>query len=297
MRVVERRDADDVCRHAGRGGAVEAERALVADRRHDDNAVFDEVVGGLRRGVLRPLQRAADAHVHDVGAVGPRALHGLEHDVGGRRPFAAEDAVGPEPDVGRDAFEDAVRADDAAHVCAVAVAVVGVVVGHGHGVVRRVRGVGVERVTDEVEALLHAAAATEAAAEIRVVVVDARVDDGDLYAAARQPELALGDVGARHLDGRHEIRDRARRFLGLLERDPDHRVHRLHARKRAQLRDLACRRAHGDAVPEVAIAVSARVPDAGARGGRVKARFFARERGEGRAFHRRRTCELDEPRI
>ena len=86
-------------------------------------------------------------------------------------------------------------------------------VGHRHGLMIGVDVVGVERVADQIEALCHAAAGPEAAAEIRMVVVDAGVDDGDLDAAAGEPQLALRDVGAGLLQRGDQIGDVARLLL------------------------------------------------------------------------------------
>ena len=161
-------------------------------------------------GVLRPLKRRADAHVEHVRTVVERHLHRREQDVGRRRPIAAEDAVGVEPHPGGDAGNRAVGADDARHVRAVSAAVVRERIRGRHRVEARRHWVGIEGVADQVEALRHAAAAAEAAAEIGMVVVDAGIDHRHAHAAAREPELRLGDVGAGHAQGGDQVCDGAR---------------------------------------------------------------------------------------
>ena len=47
----------------------------------------------LRRRVLRPRERGADAHVHDVGSVVERQFHRVEQDVGGGRALTPEYSI------------------------------------------------------------------------------------------------------------------------------------------------------------------------------------------------------------
>ena len=159
--VVERRHTDHVRAKSGCARRVEPHRAVVADRRHDDHPVFGhEPVGGDGRRVGRPLERGADAHVQDVHAVGERPLHRGEHDRGRRRALAAEDAVRAEADAGRDARDNALRADDPRDVRPVTVAVVGIGIRHRDRGIRERCRVGVEVVAHEVPSREHAGRST-----------------------------------------------------------------------------------------------------------------------------------------
>ena len=97
LEVVERRDPNDLLAHSRGAGRPQlaAVRAAVADRRDDDHALVDEVVGGNGFRRLRPVvERCADAHVQHVRLVLQRHLHRGDHHVGVRRAVATEDAVG-----------------------------------------------------------------------------------------------------------------------------------------------------------------------------------------------------------
>jgi hypothetical protein len=58
---------------------------------------------------------------------------------------------------------------------------------------------------NQVEPFFDAAAATEASAEVRVVVVDPAVDHGNFDTASRQSQRALRDIDSRHRERRDQI--------------------------------------------------------------------------------------------
>ena len=197
MGVVEGSHADHLGAQARSAGRKQAIGAAVAYRSHHGHAFVDQSRGGLGSRVIRPLVGGADAHVQHLHAISQRALHCRDHDVGRGRAGAAEDSISAELDVGRDTLHYAVGADDACHVTAVASAIIRIGIGN--------RGVGAGvRVADEVIAGNHArgrerrAVVAAAAAEIRVIDVDAGVHHGDLHARAIQAQIVLGDVGASH---------------------------------------------------------------------------------------------------
>src|SRR5690606_17534291 len=152
--------------HSGRPGAV---RAGVADRRDDHHAGVHEGVGGRGGRVGRPVHEGgADAHVQHIHVVREGSLHGGEHDVGGGRSGAAEDAVGAQAHVRRHPGDLTGGADDAGHVGAVPLAVVRVTVRLDLRAVCRVAGVGVEGVAHEV-VTGHDPVRREAGAPVRAV--------------------------------------------------------------------------------------------------------------------------------
>src|SRR5690606_29233811 len=114
---------------------------VVADRGDHDHAGVAHGVGGTGGRVVRPRHEGqADGHVDHVHAVVVGRLHGPEEDVGLGRPLAAEDAVGAQDRARRDApdatgLRVTVGGGDPGDVGAVPLAVVGVRVGCGHGVV------------------------------------------------------------------------------------------------------------------------------------------------------------------
>ncbi len=265
MAVVVGGHADDLVAHPGHAARVDAVGTAVADRRHDDHALLHEVRRSLARRRLVPVvEGVADRHVQDVHVVVERPLHRGDHDLVGRGAFAAEDAVRAERDARSDARDLAVCADDARDVRAVPVAVV------RDRIRRRSRAIGrrgrirVVRVTHEVP-LRDDAGVRErrtrrpVPAEVRVVEVDARVHHGDLDPFTRQAELVLGDVRARHLDRRREIRNRRRRRLR--DRDGVDRIDRLDVRQGQHLLELPGADLDREAVPELLELVAGLVRD------------------------------------
>ena len=203
----------------------------------------------LRHGRLRPgVARLADAHVEHVSAVAVGALHRRQHHVGRRRSAAAEHAVGAERDV-----EGTPRslpfAPTMSATCVPWPRSRPVGVRMRHRLPARVALFLVVVVPDEVVALCDAAACTEAAAEVGIVVVDPGVDHRHVDAAARVAEPALRDVRADHRQREREVR--VERLGAHVERDRFHRVHRGDA---VEAPDLRRRRLWGgdrDAVEQV----------------------------------------------
>jgi hypothetical protein len=202
---------------------------------------------------------------------------------------------GVECDAWSDAGDAAVRADDAGDVRAVAVAVVRQRIRHGNRVeCRRIR-IRVERVANQVVASPDAAARAEAAAEIGMVVVHARVDDGDLDAVAAQPELALRDVGAGHRERRDERRLDAWLLFELRAFDQRHRIHGLNTGDATELRHLCRGSADGEAVPQSLESPLAGDADAGGCRTAMHVVSFPVERRVRGALREGRPYELDEP--
>ena len=253
--------------------------------------MFDEPVRRRRGRILRPRERRADAHVDDLGAVAARPLHRVDHHFGCRRADAAEHAICEECHAGRDARDAAVRADDARDVRAVARTIVRERIGLDDW--RRV--VGVELVADEVEPSLNAAARPETTTEIRMIVVDARVDDGDTDAATRKPELALRDVGAGLFQRGDQIDIVAGLILLRAEAHVQDGIDGQHAGDRSELCAVARCRADGDAVPEIFEAPAVGIPNTASPRRRMEVGFLAIEHGRRRALNAWRTGQLDEP--
>ena len=103
-------------------------------------------------------------------------------------------------------------------------------------------------VADEVPADLDATAGAEAAAEIRVVVVDARVDDSHAHAGAVEPQLFLRHVGSGHLQGGGQI-DAA--FGDRLSRDDVDGVERDDPGNPRELAQVPGVDLDGDPVPQI----------------------------------------------
>ena len=80
-----------------------------------------------------------------------------------------------------------------------------------------------------------------------------------LTPCTREAELVLGDVRARHLDRRDEIRSRRRRRLR--DRDGVDRIDRLDVRQRQRLLELPCADLDREAVPELLELVAGLVRD------------------------------------
>ena len=120
MGVVERSDTDHVASDAWLGCSVEPERAFVSDRRDHHDTTAYEAVRGLGDGLLRPPGKRPDAHVDNVCSAFVGTLERFEEHVGRGGALAPEHSVSMERDVRRYAFHLAIRADDAAHVRAMA---------------------------------------------------------------------------------------------------------------------------------------------------------------------------------
>ena len=263
LRVVERCDADHLAAHPGRAGRPQlaAVRAAVPDRRNDDDACVDEIVGGDGfRGLGPVAERRADAHVEDIRMVLERQLHRVDHHVRIGGPVAPEDAIGEQARTGCDAHDlagmsTAVCGRDAGDVRAVtcvgrpgaehlgAVGVVGITrkrirVRLGHrleGWALRV----VVRVADEIEAAADLAARPKTAAELGQRVVEPAVHDRDRDAGAVETELGLGLIGAGEADGVLHVDSGATRLgAPVRQRDGVDGVDRLDARNRLERRNL-----------------------------------------------------------
>ena len=159
-------------------------------------------------------------------------FHGGDHDVGEGGSLAAKDAVGAKGDLGGNADHRAVGTDDTRHMGTVTLAIIGVVIGGRNGIVRRRGRVSVEIVAYQVIAIGHTAAITKAAAEIRMVIVDAGVHHRHLDPGAGVAQFGLGDISTGHLNSGVEIGvcsdcSRYRYF--------DNRIERLDARDTGQL--------------------------------------------------------------
>ena len=294
VRVVEGRDADDLRAHAGHAAAVDAVCAGVADRRHDDHALLHEVRRGLAGRRLVPgVERVADGHVQDLHAVVQGTLHRGDHDLVRRRAFTAEDAVRAERHVRSDALHLAVGTDDARDVRAVPVAVVRVGIRIRDRLIRGARRIRVVRVADEVPSLCNPAARTEAAAEIGMLVVRPGIHDRDLHALAREAELVLGDVGARHLERGRELRDGSGLRLG--NRDGPDGIDGGHVRERENALELSRGDVDRDAVPQLLELEARRELDARLLGVGIQLLPLGREGGGVAAVCCRRARELDEP--
>ncbi len=294
-RVVERRDADGVAADAGRGGGVETVAPFVAGRRHHDHPALRQAVRRLRRWIVRPLIRCADADVEDVGAVLVCAFHRRQHHLRRRRAGAAEDAVGEQVDLRRDTRDHAVRADDAGDVGAVTVAIIGQRIGHRDRAVAGRIAVRIEGVADEIPALRHPAVDPEAAAEIGMVVVEAGIDHGDTDPATGEPPSLLEPFDAGRRPGGGERAFRLPPGIGLCAPRRDNRVHGAHARHRPQGIGTVGICLDRQAVPQIAEVARLAIGDAGPRGREMEALRFGIELCESGAVRGRRADELDEP--
>ncbi|TKW53513.1 hypothetical protein CTA1_12412 [Colletotrichum tanaceti] len=213
--VVEGGDGRDVPAAGGGGGEEDALVARVTGRDGAGHAGLDDPRDGGGPGLVGPARGAADRGGNDVAAVLVRAVVGGDQDVVADLAIAAKDLweekracqrmiqrkekkevptfVSGHSGITGDGFGNSAQGDtrggskepkgvglggdDAGNVGAVAAAVHGVRV--GEVVVEAVVGV-----ADEVGAVADEALRAEAAAEGRVEVVDAGVDDGDLDALA-----------------------------------------------------------------------------------------------------------------
>src|SRR5688572_29309897 len=144
-------------------------------------------------------------------------------------------------------FARGTRADDPGDVSSVAVAVVRIGIGGCRRVVTRARRVRLVGVTDKVEALLDPAAGAEAASEIRMLVIDAAVDDGDSDTRTRVPEV-VGDIRTGLCKCRIELG--ADRSLLRIDLRHLHRVNRTHSAKRGQYAGMLRVDADRHAVPQ-----------------------------------------------
>jgi hypothetical protein len=124
-----------------------------------------------------------------------------------------------ERDVGCDASNAAVGANDAAHVRPVPPAVVRKRVWHRSGAELGGRGVCIERVADQVESFFNATSGSEATAQLGMVVVNPGVYHGHSCASTRQPQFVLRDIDAGHGECSYQIRNRPWLRLALLDRN------------------------------------------------------------------------------
>ena len=171
-----------------------------------------------------------------------------------------------------------------------AIAVIWKWIGSGDRVVGRGSVVGVEVIAHEVPAHSHAAAGSETTAQVRMVVVDTCVHDGDLHAFAGETKLALRDVRASLLDGRHQFDARLSR--GLVRRELQDRIDGLHAREAAQLAEIVRIDLDRYAIPQLAVGIAFTVVELLRCGSSPERRMIGAQRPIARSFRRRFACEL-----
>ncbi len=324
LQVVDRAHGDRLVR--GTGVAAREERRIdtagVTHRDCDDDALAHELVRHDRGRLLRPRRIVvADAHVHDLRAVLVRALERRDDDVVVDAAVATEHAVGEELhlrcDAGHAVGVRSVCADDPRDMRAVArtggccvtgghagigeerVARCRIGIGRRHRIERLVGRRSVVQIADEVVPTDDAAvgiAEVGTAAEVRVRVVDTRVDDCDLDVLA----LVRADAARKRVDTDLRVRALICRLSGdlLIRRDREraHRIHPGDSRHRPEAADLLERDANRDAVPQRPERLTRRdlQPHRGCCRVERVLRFLDTFRGA--ALGGRRPRELDEPR-
>ena len=198
MGVVVRRHANHLVAHARSASRIDAIRAAVTDRcDYDDSGIYEIVARDGRRRSRPVVKCVTDAHIEHVHAVVGNALHRGNHHIVGHRAGAPEDAVGAERYTRRNAagvggVVRAAGANDAGYVRAMPVAIVWVRVWLRDRLIRRRRAIRVVAIAHEIPTgddtgcrkYLAVAARHPIAAEVGMVVVDARVHNGHLHPRA-----------------------------------------------------------------------------------------------------------------